>query len=360
MTSPTRSADRAPASPSTSRGRRFTINSATPSQGRAHAGNTIACTWDASPPASATVTATITPNAPGVDQPRHDQPGEFDISLANNTSTSRPSSSPARWPRPSSPRRSPRRRARPACGQRPHAAGHTTPGRSPAAPSPAARARARSRSPRARPGTTMRLSVVDSVAGCDSAPGRRNVQVHFLDVPPAHVFHTHVNTLARNQVTGGCGGGNYCPDVSIPREQMAVFLLVAKEGAGYAPPACTTPMFNDVPCSSPFARVDQRAGPARRDRRLRRRELLPRRPRSPASRCRSSCSSPRRGPATTRPPARRRPSATCRAAAPSRGGSRSSRGARITGGCGGGNYCPLAPNTRGEMAVFIVTTFGLN
>jgi ligand-binding sensor domain-containing protein len=31
----------------------------------------------------------------------------------------------------------------------------------------------------------------------------------------------------------------------------------------------------------------------------------------------------------------------------------------ITGGCGGGNYCPLNPNTRGQMAVFIVKTFTL-
>jgi hypothetical protein len=32
---------------------------------------------------------------------------------------------------------------------------------------------------------------------------------------------------------------------------------------------------------------------------------------------------------------------------------------QITGGCGGGNYCPGNPNTRGQMAVFIVKTFGL-
>jgi len=31
----------------------------------------------------------------------------------------------------------------------------------------------------------------------------------------------------------------------------------------------------------------------------------------------------------------------------------------ITGGCGGNNYCPTNPNTRGQMAVFIVKTFGL-
>ena len=31
----------------------------------------------------------------------------------------------------------------------------------------------------------------------------------------------------------------------------------------------------------------------------------------------------------------------------------------ITGGCGGGNYCPDNPNTRGQMAVFLTKTFGL-
>ena len=36
--------------------------------------------------------------------------------------------------------------------------------------------------------------------------------------------------------------------------QMAVFVLVAKEGAGYVPPACGTPVFSDVPASSPFCR----------------------------------------------------------------------------------------------------------
>ena len=31
----------------------------------------------------------------------------------------------------------------------------------------------------------------------------------------------------------------------------------------------------------------------------------------------------------------------------------------ITGGCGGGAYCPASPNTRGQMAVFLVKTFSL-
>ena len=32
---------------------------------------------------------------------------------------------------------------------------------------------------------------------------------------------------------------------------------------------------------------------------------------------------------------------------------------QITGGCGGGNYCPGNANTRGQMAVFLTKTFHL-
>jgi hypothetical protein len=31
----------------------------------------------------------------------------------------------------------------------------------------------------------------------------------------------------------------------------------------------------------------------------------------------------------------------------------------ITSGCGGGNYCPNDSVTRGQMAVFLIKTFGL-
>jgi hypothetical protein len=31
----------------------------------------------------------------------------------------------------------------------------------------------------------------------------------------------------------------------------------------------------------------------------------------------------------------------------------------ITGGCGGGNFCPGSPNTRGQMAVFMTKAFHL-
>jgi hypothetical protein len=75
----------------------------------------------------------------------------------------------------------------------------------------------------------------------------------FFDVPPTHGFWRFIEAIENAGVTGGCGGGNYCPGNTVTREQMAVFLLVAKEGKSYTPPACTTPRFTDVPCSSPFA-----------------------------------------------------------------------------------------------------------
>jgi len=31
----------------------------------------------------------------------------------------------------------------------------------------------------------------------------------------------------------------------------------------------------------------------------------------------------------------------------------------VVAGCGGGNYCPAAPVTREQMAVFLTATFGL-
>ncbi len=116
----------------------------------------------------------------------------------------------------------------------------------------------------------------------------------FADVPAVSFAAAWIEALAAAQVTGGCGGGNYCPGSSVTRDQMAVFLLRTAGGPSYVPPACVTPTFNDVPCSSPFSRWIE--------------ELV------------------RRG---------------------------------ITAGCGGGNYCPTTPVTRGQMAVFLTTTFAL-
>ena len=114
----------------------------------------------------------------------------------------------------------------------------------------------------------------------------------FTDVPPASGFYRFIETLLHHNITGGCTPATYCPGATSTREQMAVFVLVAKEGPGYVPPACgATPMFPDVPPSSPFCRwVEELA---------------------------------RRG---------------------------------VVGGCGGGNYCPASNVVRDQMAVFVLRT----
>jgi hypothetical protein len=49
----------------------------------------------------------------------------------------------------------------------------------------------------------------------------------FGDVPTNHPFFQFVEALASSGITGGCGNGNYCPDNSVTRGQMAVFLAKA-------------------------------------------------------------------------------------------------------------------------------------
>ncbi|HET8645373.1 MAG TPA: S-layer homology domain-containing protein, partial [Vicinamibacteria bacterium] len=115
----------------------------------------------------------------------------------------------------------------------------------------------------------------------------------FADVPETSPFCRWIEELARRNVVGGCGGGNFCPSAAVTREQMAVFVLRTLDPA-LNPPACGTPVFADVPASSPFCRWIE--------------ELV------------------RRG---------------------------------VVTGCGGGNYCPGDPVTREQMGVFLVQTFGL-
>jgi hypothetical protein len=57
-----------------------------------------------------------------------------------------------------------------------------------------------------------------------------------------------IEDLRYEGITGGCGPDLYCPDALVTRAQMAVFLLRLKHGAGYAPPPATG-IFADVPAS---------------------------------------------------------------------------------------------------------------
>ncbi|HTY42710.1 MAG TPA: S-layer homology domain-containing protein [Thermoanaerobaculia bacterium] len=46
----------------------------------------------------------------------------------------------------------------------------------------------------------------------------------FSDVPTDHPFFPFIEALAASGITGGCGGGKFCPDNPLTRGQMAVFL----------------------------------------------------------------------------------------------------------------------------------------
>ena len=200
--------------------------------------------------------------------------------------------------------------------------------------------------------------VVVTNPGGGPATLARAYMADFLDVPRAHVFHRFVERVFRRGVTGGCGNGNYCPDASVTREQMAVFLLRAREGVGYVPPPCVTPTFTDVPCSSPFAPWIE--------------ELVRR---SVSGGCGPATYCP--GAAVTREqmavfllrtllgPAYTPPGCTAAAFTDVPCSSPFARwiydlvSRRITGGCGPATYCPTQAATRGQMSVFLVATFGL-
>jgi hypothetical protein len=112
----------------------------------------------------------------------------------------------------------------------------------------------------------------------------------FADVPGGQQFYIQITKLVANAITVGCGTGIYCPLNSVTRQQMAVFLLKSKNGLCYVPPPCTG-VFPDVPCSNNFAPWIEALAEA-----------------------------------------------------------------GITGGCGGGNYCPTNPVIRQQMAVFLLKT----
>ena len=183
--------------------------------------------------------------------------------------------------------------------------------------------------------------------------------VDFLDVPGNEQFYNFVTTLVSNVITVGVGGGLYGVDQSTLRQQMAVFLLKGRHGICYVPPDCTPGYFADVACPSTFANWIQALAvegitggcgsgnycptqPVRRDQMA------------------VFLLKAEHGPAYV-PPACVPPGVFPDVACPGQFTNWIEQLAAeaITGGCGNGNYCPLNPNTRGQMAVFLAKTFGL-
>jgi len=180
----------------------------------------------------------------------------------------------------------------------------------------------------------------------------------FADVPMTHPFYDFVMTVADDGVSAGCGGDSFCPASSVTRAQMAVFLLKSKLGPNHVPPAATGSVFADVPAGDPFAPwieelaslgVTGGCGGGNYC------------PGSPVTRAQMAVFLLKTdlGTAYTPPPATGTLFADVPAGSFAADWIEDLAGRDITGGCGNGSYCPAAPNTRGQMSVFLTKTFSL-
>jgi hypothetical protein len=80
----------------------------------------------------------------------------------------------------------------------------------------------------------------------------------FPDVPPSNFFYAFIDELAARGITTGCGGGNFCPDAFVTRDQMAAFVMRALGVTNPASPAWQR--FADVASTNIFyGSIDQMA-----------------------------------------------------------------------------------------------------
>jgi hypothetical protein len=92
----------------------------------------------------------------------------------------------------------------------------------------------------------MAVFILRSVHGSSYVPPGATGTI-FNDVPVTYWAAAWIEQFYAEGFTGGCGNGNYCPDeVLTTRAQMAIFLLRGKYGSSYMPPA-PSGIFNDVP-----------------------------------------------------------------------------------------------------------------
>ncbi|HNB35520.1 MAG TPA: S-layer homology domain-containing protein [Anaerolineales bacterium] len=71
-----------------------------------------------------------------------------------------------------------------------------------------------------------------------------NINATFTDTS-GHWAEDWIEALKNDGITSGCGTGIYCPENTVTRAQMAVFLLKSTHGASYSPPPATG-TFSDV------------------------------------------------------------------------------------------------------------------
>lgn len=68
----------------------------------------------------------------------------------------------------------------------------------------------------------------------------------FTDVPAGYWAADWIEQLSAEGITSGCSTGLYCPETIVSRDQMAIFLLRSEYGSSYIPPAATGTVFTDI------------------------------------------------------------------------------------------------------------------
>ena len=135
----------------------------------------------------------------------------------------------------------------------------------------------------------MAIFIVRSIVGGDTFA--YSAVPHFNDVDAGTFGFKWIQKMYELSIAAGCGGGNYCPNDSVTRGQMAIFVIRARLGAA-SDPTFTYPgeaYFTDVPTTHPYFKWIQRM-----------------------------------------------------------------KLDGVTGGCGTALYCPDNPVTRGQMAIFLM------
>jgi ELWxxDGT repeat protein len=204
-------------------------------------------------------------------------------------------------------------------------------------------------------GPNVYFAASDNTSGFELwAVPKTNALAIFADVPTNYFAGRFIEALALHGVTGGCGGGNFCPGLQVNRAEAAVFLLVSR---GETVPPATGTLFQDIP-------INYFAAPWIEE--LAREGLLSGCSVSPPLYCPSTALTRAQmavmvvgGRHETPPPATGTRFADVPANYWAARWIEQLAADGITAGCGGGNFCPEQPLTRAEMAVFLTVAFHL-
>ena len=141
----------------------------------------------------------------------------------------------------------------------------------------------------------MAVFLLRGVHGSSYTPPGVGGNTGFGDVAQGYWAAAWIKQLAAEGITAGCATNRYCPEVTVTRAQMAIFLLRAKHGTSYRPPSVgASTGFGDVsPDHWAAAWIKQLVAEG------------------------------------------------------------------ITAGCATNRYCPESPVTRAQMAVFLLRTFDI-